>query len=167
MATLHYGFFCAPERPFFLSFSFLMGVIGCVLPTVCKDFDLPSFRYFRMSIFLGMVLSGSLPWAYSVYLKGMTNTLSFIAPISKSGLAYFLGVVVYGHRFPERQFPGLFDTWGHSHQVWHVAVVAGIYYHYQAMVHFFEARYTFGCLSEYGAFERYVQDQGQGRNFSL
>lgn len=153
MATLHYGFFCdTTERWMFLSFSGGMGIIGCIIPFYPK-FDLPSFRYFRIFIFLGMACSGIIPITYAGLQKGWSPTWKFIQPFIKSGLAYLTGLVFYGHRFPERQFPGWFDRWGHSHQLWHVAVVAGIYYHYLAMAHFFEARYSFGCLAVYGGYD--------------
>ncbi|KAG0282402.1 hypothetical protein BGZ96_000523 [Linnemannia gamsii] len=153
MATLHYGFFCdSTERLMFLSFSGGMGVIGCIIPFYPK-FDLPSFRYFRIFIFLGMACSGVIPLTYAGLQKGWWNTWKFIQPFCKSGLAYLTGLVFYGHRFPEKQFPGWFDRWGHSHQLWHIAVVAGIYFHYLAMAQFFEARYSFGCLAVYGGYD--------------
>ncbi|KAF9140966.1 hypothetical protein BG015_001457 [Linnemannia schmuckeri] len=154
MATLHYGFFCDVERWIFLAFSFGMGVVGCILP-LYPFFDLPSFRYFRIFIFLGMACSGIVPLTYVAYMKGPINTWNFIAPFCKSGLAYLTGLLFYGHRFPEKQFPGVFDRWGHSHQVWHVAVVAGIYYHYMAMVHFYNSRYSFGCQAVYGGYDHH------------
>ncbi|KAF9095838.1 hypothetical protein BGX29_008862 [Mortierella sp. GBA35] len=153
MATLHYGFFCdTTERWLFLSFSLGMGIVGCIIPFYSK-FDLPSFRYFRIFIFLGMACSGIIPLTYIGFQKGWLNTWRFMEPFCKSGVAYLTGLVFYGHRFPEKQFPGWFDRWGHSHQLWHVAVVAGIYFHYLAIVHFYEARYTFGCLVVYGGYE--------------
>ncbi|KAI8350846.1 hemolysin-III related-domain-containing protein [Mortierella sp. GBAus27b] len=163
MATLHYGFFCDAEKWIFMAFSFGMGVVGCILP-LYPFFDLPSFRYFRIFIFVGMACSGIVPLSYAAYTKGFANTFSFIAPFFKSGLAYVSGLLFYGHRFPEKQFPGLFDRWGHSHQFWHVAVVAGIYFHYMAMVHFFNSRYTFGCQSVYGGYDHahFVPDQVLG-----
>ncbi|KAG0376837.1 hypothetical protein BGX24_007155 [Mortierella sp. AD032] len=154
MATLHYGFFCDVERWIFLAFSFGMGIVGCILP-LYPFFDLPSFRYFRIFIFLGMACSGIVPLTYVAYMKGPLNTWNFIAPFCKSGLAYLTGLLFYGHRFPEKQFPGVFDRWGHSHQVWHVAVVAGIYYHYMAMVHFYNSRYSFGCQAVYGGYDHH------------
>ncbi|KAF9543298.1 hypothetical protein EC957_001025 [Mortierella hygrophila] len=154
MATLHYGFFCDVERWVFLAFSLGMGIVGCILP-LYPFFDLPSFRYFRIFIFLGMACSGVVPLAYVAYMKGPLNTWNFIAPFCKSGVAYLTGLLFYGHRFPEKQFPGVFDRWGHSHQVWHVAVVAGIYYHYMAMVHFYNSRYSFGCQAVYGGYDHH------------
>ncbi|KAG0364123.1 hypothetical protein BGZ54_007826 [Gamsiella multidivaricata] len=166
MATLHYGFFCDAEKWIFLAFSFGMGIVGCILP-LYPFFDLPSFRYFRIFIFVGMACSGVVPLSYAAYVKGFSNTFSFIFPFFKSGLAYLTGLLFYGHRFPEKRFPGVFDRWGHSHQVWHVAVVAGIYYHYMAMVHFYNARYTFGCQAVYGGYEHEHLFAGQGMQDSV
>jgi len=41
------------------------------------------------------------------------------------------GTLVYALHFPERWFPRRFDYVGASHQLWHVAVLAGMYLHYQ------------------------------------
>lgn len=138
MATLHYGFYCHTrllERTLFLSASFLMGLVGCLLP-LYSFFDRLSFRVFRVMILVGMACSGVLPMFYMVYLHGLEKTLAFMFPLMKSGLAYLVGLVIYASRLPEKQFPGVFDHWGASHQIWHVAVVAGIYFHAMAMVHF-------------------------------
>lgn len=45
-----------------------------------------------------------------------------------------LGAVTYACRIPERWFPGKFDIAGHSHQLWHTAVVLGAWVHYLAMM---------------------------------
>ena len=41
------------------------------------------------------------------------------------GLFYCLGPLVYATRIPERWLPGKFDFAGHSHQLFHILVVAG------------------------------------------
>lgn len=45
-----------------------------------------------------------------------------------------LGAVTYACRIPERWFPGKFDIMGHSHQLWHAAVVLAAWVHYCAMM---------------------------------
>lgn len=57
--------------------------------------------------------------------------------VTAVALLYFMGVVVYVLRVPERWFPGRFDIWGHSHQIWHIFVVLGIIVH------------TFGVVRQY------------------
>jgi hypothetical protein len=45
-----------------------------------------------------------------------------------------LGAVTYACRIPERWYPGKFDIMGHSHQLWHAAVVLAAWVHYCAMM---------------------------------
>jgi adiponectin receptor len=42
------------------------------------------------------------------------------------GVCYLSGLSIYLARCPERMRPGRFDTCGHSHQIWHLSVIAGI-----------------------------------------
>lgn len=44
------------------------------------------------------------------------------------------GAVIYASRVPERWYPGKFDIAGHSHQLWHAAVVLAAWVHYLAMM---------------------------------
>ena len=58
--------------------------------------------------------------------------------IVQSGLPYYLvegvlvglGAWVYNMRFPEVVYPGRFDVWGHSHQVFHVLVLCAMGVHF-------------------------------------
>ena len=61
------------------------------------------------------------------------NPLYFYAPVMKSLLVYLVGACVYASQIPERWSPGLFDYVGGSHNIWHVAVLGGILFHYCAM----------------------------------
>lgn len=45
-----------------------------------------------------------------------------------------LGAVTYACRIPERWYPGKFDIMGHSHQLWHAAVVLAAWVHYLAIM---------------------------------
>lgn len=45
------------------------------------------------------------------------------------GVMYAAGAGFYVSRFPERWKPGAFDIAGHSHQIFHVFVVAGALAH--------------------------------------
>eukprot|EP00882_Tetradesmus_deserticola_P017175 GHRQ01018383.1.p3 GENE.GHRQ01018383.1~~GHRQ01018383.1.p3 ORF type:complete len:154 (+),score=37.69 GHRQ01018383.1:321-782(+) len=44
------------------------------------------------------------------------------------------GAVIYACRVPERWYPGRFDLAGHSHQLWHAAVVLAAWVHYVAIM---------------------------------
>lgn len=47
------------------------------------------------------------------------------------GAIYLFGAAVYATRIPEKWYPGRFDMFMSSHQIFHVAVVLGAYAHYR------------------------------------
>ncbi len=61
---------------------------------------------------------------------------------------YLIGALLYAARIPERIFPGKFDIWFQSHQIFHVFVVAAAYVHYHGITKLASYRLTIGdCLS--------------------
>jgi adiponectin receptor len=61
---------------------------------------------------------------------------------------YLIGASLYAARIPERIFPGKFDIWFQSHQIFHVFVVAAAYVHYHGITKLASYRLTIGdCLS--------------------
>ena len=49
------------------------------------------------------------------------------------GLFYCIGAVFYSSKVPERWFPGKFDLIGHSHQIWHLFVLAAAFWHFNGI----------------------------------
>jgi hypothetical protein len=58
-----------------------------------------------------------------------------------------LGAATYACRIPERWFPGKFDIAGHSHQLWHAAVVLAAWVHYLAIMILLQWRDAAGALA--------------------
>ena len=42
-----------------------------------------------------------------------------------SGFMYVFGILFYITRFPEKKYPGRFDLFGSSHQIFHIFVLLG------------------------------------------
>jgi hypothetical protein len=58
----------------------------------------------------------------------------FSDPALPSVFSYLAGLFFYATNWPERIRPGwVFDTLFHSHQFWHVAIVAAIWLHWRAI----------------------------------
>ena len=49
------------------------------------------------------------------------------------GVLYITGALLYALRIPERFFPGKCDVWFHSHQLFHILVIAAAVVHYQGI----------------------------------
>jgi len=57
-----------------------------------------------------------------------------------------MGAIVYAAQVPERWRPGFFDWIGGSHNLWHAAVVGGIYFHWKALQTMFQDAFARGAM---------------------
>ena len=71
-----------------------------------------------------------------VIQEGFQNqhTVNSIVGLLVMGGVYTLGAMFYISRFPERFFPGKFNTWASSHQLFHVCVVCAALIHYNTLL---------------------------------
>jgi adiponectin receptor len=62
--------------------------------------------------------------------------------VYKSAIVFLIGIVLFVTRFPERyvcrdfwgKYGDFVDMIGHSHQLWHLCVTAGMYYHHLSLL---------------------------------
>jgi adiponectin receptor len=65
------------------------------------------------------------------------------------GLLYIVGALFYAWRVPERFFPGRCDLWFHSHQIFHLFVIAAAFVHYHGISMMAMHRLTTGdCIPD-------------------
>lgn len=123
-----------------------LGGIGGVAFTLTPSFDTPENRHIRALFFVAFAVAGAAGGIHAMFYRGILPTIVFYLPIIKSLLSYTVGVLIYAMLIPERWMPGsIFDYIGMSHNIWHVCVFAGIYYHYQAMMKFYEVVQAAAC----------------------
>lgn len=101
-------------------------------------------KWLRIAFFITLAASGAFPLGHLFSVYGYRTLMDWLSPVLKSIGCYLLGVVVYGNQWPEAFWPGKFDHLGHSHQLWHLFVCGGIWYHYTAAVSFFAQREALG-----------------------
>lgn len=143
---VYYSFMC---HPFFcnlyLGFITILG-IATILVSLLPVFQTPEFRKVRASLFFGMGASGAAPILHKLIIFWhQPEALHTTGYELLMGLLYGLGALVYATRIPERWMPGRFDLAGHSHQLFHVLVVAGAYTHYHAGLVYLKWRDQQGC----------------------
>lgn len=143
---VYYSFMC---HPFFcnlyLGFITIIG-IATITVSLLPVFQNPEFRAIRAGLFFGMGLSGVVPVLHKlVVFSHQPEALQTTGYELLMGLLYGLGALVYATRVPERWMPGKFDIAGHSHQLFHVLVVAGAYTHYRAGLVYLKWRALAGC----------------------
>ncbi|KAJ7297891.1 hypothetical protein O6H91_Y030500 [Diphasiastrum complanatum] len=143
---VYYAFLCNPLwRNIYLITITCMG-IATILVSLLPVFQTPEYRTFRAALFAGMGVTGIAPVLHKCFLHyDEPAVLATTGYEITMGLFYGIGALVYATRIPERWMPGWFDIAGHSHQLFHVLVVAGAYTHYQAGLLYLNWRDFKGC----------------------
>lgn len=144
--VVYYTFMC---DPFFckLYIGFITAIgVGTVVMSLVPVFQTPEFRAVRSLLFACMAVSGLVPIVHKVVVFGNRPEAIVTAQYeAMMGVFYGVGVVIYAARIPERWMPGKFDLVGHSHQLFHVLVIAGAYTHYLAGLEYLKWRDIEGC----------------------
>lgn len=137
ITTEYTAFYCDPtSRWVYMLATAFLGVGGVILPWHPK-FNGPNMAWGRVAFYCGLAASGGLPVLQLIATHGGAFVWEFYAPVLKSLAVYFLGALIYACKVPERWCPGMFDYCGGSHNLWHIAVLGGILFHYKAMQAFF------------------------------
>ncbi|KAJ2162925.1 hypothetical protein GGF46_000308 [Coemansia sp. RSA 552] len=127
-----YMFYCNPRlQTFYVALIAGLGALTAAV-AVAPRFGTPAFRSLRAATFVGLGLAGVVPAAHSCVLYGLRHTMQAAqgTHMLTMGATYIAGAAIYSARVPERWFPGRFDYWLHSHQIFHVLVVAAAAVHY-------------------------------------
>lgn len=143
---VYYSFLCNPLFcGLYLCAITLLGG-AAVAVSLLPVFQSPRFRAVRAGLFFGMGVSGVVPVVHKlIVFRHRPEALHTAAYEALMGLLYGLGALLYATRVPERWRPGKFDVAGHSHQLFHVLVVAGAYTHYRAGLVYLRWRDLEGC----------------------
>ncbi|KAG7137250.1 hypothetical protein HYQ45_005401 [Verticillium longisporum] len=135
------AFYCDPvSRWSYMVSTAALGIIGVILPWH-PTFNKANMAWARVAFFVGLGATGFLPILQLWYSHGRDFVVEFYSPIGKSIMVYLVGAIVYASQIPERWWPGCFDYIGGSHNLWHLAVLGGILFHYSAMQAFFEGAF--------------------------
>ncbi|RAL07704.1 hemolysin III family protein [Aspergillus homomorphus CBS 101889] len=125
VSGIYMVFWCEPlQRKIYWS---MIGVLGLltIFVMVTPRFQGPKFRLFRALTFVATGLSGFAPLIHGIKLFGISQMMI------QSGMPYYLiegaflltGALIYATKFPESRYPGRFDIYGSSHQLFHILVV--------------------------------------------
>lgn len=147
ITTEYAAFYCNPRiQQAYITVTTIFGILGALL-TWHPKFDNPGAKNTRVAFFVSFAAAGITGFFHAAFLRGFSETFAFYAPVFKSLVFYLCGVVFYTLFFPERFFQfKIFDYFGMSHNIWHVCVFGGIYFHYTATVKLLEgAREYAGC----------------------
>ncbi|XP_046319753.1 adiponectin receptor protein 1-like [Marmota monax] len=149
---LYYSFYCAPQpRLIYLSLICVLG-ISSIFVAQWDRFATPEHRQTRAAVFLGLGLSGGVPAKHFTMAEGFVKaiTVGQMGWFFLMAIMYIAGTGFYAARIPERFFPGKFDIWFQSHQIFHILVVAATFVHFYGVSNLQEFRYGLqgGCTDD-------------------
>jgi adiponectin receptor len=141
MSPIYYNYYCEDThswRNFYLTAQILTS--GSVFTVSLWDkFDKPQYRVFRGTLFVMLGLLSAVPFIHQAafvsnrYLPHLDLYYWIFG-----GILYIVGATIYMLRLPERFFPGLFDIFGSSHQIFHIfIVIAAVMTYYAALQSFY------------------------------
>ncbi|XP_050302889.1 adiponectin receptor protein isoform X2 [Anthonomus grandis grandis] len=143
---LYYGFYCHfKPKVIYLSVVCALGVTS-IMVSLWDKFSESGWRPFRAGVFMTFGLSGIIPAIHFGVVEGWFTHVSqkSLGWLILMGVLYIVGAMLYALRVPERWFPGKFDIWFHSHQIFHVFVLGGALVHYHGISEMAMHRVTIG-----------------------
>lgn len=146
---LYYSFYCRQSPQIvYLVLIIVLGICSVVV-SMWDKFGEPKYRPVRAGVFVALGLSGVFPAAHYILTEGFYHAWNFAALgwLILMAFLYIAGAAIYAARIPECIWPGKFDIWFQSHQIFHVFVVAAAFIHYHGMSEVANNRLAFGhCL---------------------
>ncbi|KAJ3416422.1 hypothetical protein HDV05_001580 [Chytridiales sp. JEL 0842] len=136
---IYYGFYCHPTlRVFYLSLLTLLS-LATISFNLSSRFSGFKYSKLRTSMFIVLGASASIPILHAIILNGIPyiqKSMS-VSYIVLQGFIFFLGALIFMFQVPERWWPGMFDLWGNSHNIWHVLILVASSVHYVGMLRAF------------------------------
>lgn len=140
---IFYGFYCDDTlRLTYLYFTAFIAVIGFYV-SLSEYFSTPELRSVRAGVFILMGAAGAIPMSHMFYISEEPMDLAFYVLLM--GALYIFGAMLYAFRMPECCMPGKFDTFGSSHQLFHIFVFLAVCTHYIGVMDFYEWRIRAPC----------------------
>lgn len=144
---LHYAYWCHEDLGhMYLCIVGVLSVVLVVLPNVQAFQRL--HRHAIPFLYFGFVVFALVPLVHWVILVGgpfsVLGQLWFFRILS-AGISLMVGFFFWATRFPESKWPGKFDFFCQSHQIWHIFVFVSICFFYDAMTRFAEFRIEHSC----------------------
>eukprot|EP00127_Corallochytrium_limacisporum_P003307 Clim_evm156s147 gene=Clim_evmTU156s147 len=135
----YYGFECYPKAQVFFGYLFTTLFVCLGLVTTI---DPPWFDKVRIPVYVAAVCSALLPvltWLV-LHWPMRSRELYLFLVIIMHFACYGCGFFLYHTQIPEAWFPGRFDIFGASHQIWHVMCfmaaqifIEGLFLHFREM----------------------------------
>ncbi|KAF2673524.1 putative hemolysin-III channel protein Izh2 [Microthyrium microscopicum] len=112
--------------------------------SISPSFRTPEWRAFRAGLFISMGMSAVFPILHGAWLFGLHELDRHISLkwLLLEGVAYISGALLYAARTPEKYWPGNFDLFFSSHQIFHFLVLVAASSHLVGLIKAFHRKHT-------------------------
>ncbi len=148
----YYGFYCTELAKWAHISVLLLLCMTCTTIILRKKFNTPPYRMARFVVFSTFGLYGAIPFFHIYFREGYGNAdiAHSMWGIVLMAATYIGGGALYAFRIPERFWPGKFDVWASSHQMFHLCVIVGSIVHYKTLFMMIKYRLHSGsCREDY------------------
>ncbi|KAF2474688.1 Hly-III related protein, partial [Lindgomyces ingoldianus] len=147
VAKQYTAFYCEPSlQRLYLSITAICGVTSLVLGWSPK-FRHPELAFVRVIVFTLLGIVGLLPIVHLAMTRGSEWAWLFYKLVWLEVVAPIFSVAwTYAGKIPERWWPGMFDFCGHSHNVWHIAVLTTVRVGYKVALGLLRMVSEGGCV---------------------
>ena len=120
-----------------------ISTMACIIVVMVPRFQSPVLR---VIVFSSFFLCLMIPVVFLACTYDNVYAMSPNLGTYAIGLVmYGIGVFFYVSKYPERKWPGKFDLFGASHQIFHCFVVAGAFIQFDAAFKAYKDRLNFVC----------------------
>lgn len=142
----YYSFYCASFSRYLHIIILILLCFGCLSICLLKKFAKPEFRVMRAVLFIVFGSYSFIPGVQIILQDGFAyaNAAYSLSGLLQMASLYISGAGLYAARIPERFFPGKFDIWASSHQLFHICVVIATYIHYNVILDVVSHRLSVG-----------------------
>jgi adiponectin receptor len=105
-------------------------------------YSMPPYRTMRVAVFSSLLIFALGPIYHTVHISATLDgiLLPFLKHVAVSGVLMLIGIVVNVFQLPECLFPGHFDLFLSSHQIWHACVLASLWVYYLNVLEMYKWR---------------------------
>lgn len=144
----YYAFYCHHTWQMIYMFLLILAAMVTIALQIHPDFLSNKWHFRRLLLYSGLALMGVVPMTHWIVLNGGLQSGIVRLFIPRTCVSYILGItggLFYITKFPERHFPGKFNTFGSSHQWWHVLVLLSFWWTHNASMYVFRYWRKMGC----------------------
>ena len=144
----YYGFYCITISRNFHMITLSVLCTSCLYVSFRKKFGKPGYHKVRFAVFVSFGLYGVVPGLQLWLMMGLEEPYyRYLVGLIVMAILYLFGAALYVFRIPERFKPGAFDVWAHSHQLFHVCVVAAALVHFDTLMYMAKHRLLAGACA--------------------